>query len=160
MSIKLTPARLRQIVMEEAAAMRAETKKFRLTESQLRQIIRQELNEVRGAEGLNPSVDDAEVEFPGCEFTLTPPKSDSMQGGDVPGTLSLPIGDNRMDSILARLGCELSELEAGLSLKLGMLDAERLKKLGDDDSDIGRFLVCVSGLADICPRATVNGKPL
>jgi hypothetical protein len=142
--------------MEEAAAMRAETKKFRLTESQLRQIIRQELNEVRGAEGLNPSVDDAEVEFLGCEFTLTPP----MQGGDVPGSLSLPIGDNRMDSILARLGCELSELEAGLSLKLEMLDAERLKELGDDDSDIERFLVCVSDLADICPRATVNGKPL
>jgi hypothetical protein len=146
--------------MEEAAAMRAETKKFRLTESQLRQIIRQELNEVRGGEGLNPSVDDGEVEFLGCEFTLTPPKFDSMQGADVPGDLSLRIGDNRMDSILETLGCDLSDLEAGLSLKLGMLSAEDLMNLGADDSDIARYSGCVSGLADFCPGATVNGMSL
>ena len=162
MSIKLTPARLRQIVMEESAAIRGETKKFRLTESQIRQIIRQELNEMMygyGA-GNDPRVDGYDEDFMGCEFTLTPPKFDSMHGGDVPGALSLPIGDNRMDSILETLGCDLSDLEAGLSLELGMLSAEDLMNLGADDSDIERYLGCVSELANICPGARFNGRPL
>ena len=43
---KLTAQRLRQIVMEEAAAMRAPRNSVKLTESRLRQIIREELNQI------------------------------------------------------------------------------------------------------------------
>ena len=161
MSIKLTPARLRQIVMEEAAAMRAETKKFRLTESQLRQIIRQELNEAFGAEGNNPKHDVPETpieQFSDCDFVV----SSRGLAVEEPGGLGSPTASkNLLDKILDALGDEIGvvvdeeDLHTALELKSGELGAQ-----GRSDDVPGKIISIANVLDDVCPRAKFKGLPL
>ena len=152
MSVKLTPARLRQIVMEESAAIRGETKKFRLTESQIRQLVRQELNEVfRGSEGNNPFVDDYEEEskFPDCDFVI------STRTGLVTvienGLGGPRENSNLLDEILEALGDEIGTDVSREELQTALeTTPKELKKL----------MNIRSSLRSICPGARFEGDPL
>jgi len=146
MSVKLTPQRLRQIVMEEAAAMRAPRKSTKLTESRLRQIIREELNEMIGgppgrherpSRGRYDPYDDRGEGSSSCVFKMTP----EGELVDVEGSFTMPYLLDKLDF----LGINQLDLEAALTYGEGKMSA---LDLGEDESRLERILDAVS---DMCP---------
>jgi len=144
MSIKLTPARLRQIVMEEAAAMRAETKKFRLTESQLRQIIREELNEN------NPYQDGyGDDSIMGCEFYI---------GAD--GSLHTRDPE-QINDVLMNTGVDAEDLRAALEYQEGgEIPFEKFEDLENPAGEFNLMKGALRKLKIVCPDATFEGMPV
>ena len=151
MSVKLTPQRLRQIVMEEAAAMRAPRKSTKLTESRLRQIINEELNEMMGgppgryempSRGRYDPYDDRGEGSSSCVFKMTPPEGD-MPGElvDVEGSFTMPYLLDELDA----LGINQLDLEAALTYGEGVMSA---LDLGENESRLERILDAVSNM---CP---------
>ena len=146
MSVKLTPQRLRQIVMEEAAAMRAPRKSTKLTESRLRQIIREELNEMIGgppgrherpSRGRYDPYDDRGEGSSSCVFKMTP----EGELVDVEGSFTMPYLLDKLDF----LGINQLDLEAALTYGEGKMSA---LDLGEDESRLERILDAVSNM---CP---------
>ena len=139
MSVKLTPQRLRQIVMEEAAAMRAPRKSTKLTESRLRQIINEELNEMMGgppgryempSRGRYDPYDDRGEGSSSCVFKMT------QEGElvDVEGSFTTSY---LLDKLYA-LGIDQLDLEDALIYDEGEKSAldPRLEKILDTVSNM------------------------
>jgi hypothetical protein len=109
---KLTAQRLRQIVMEEAAAMRAPRNSVKLTESRLRQIIREELNQINeslpGRHAIWSAGAQPDEDAPYYEFYFTAKGQVALRDA---------AGDDREDKLIEfclNHGCEQNDVAAAL----------------------------------------------
>lgn len=146
---KLTAQRLRQIVMEEAAALRAPKKTIKLTESRLRQIIREEINE-------NSPYDDGYGES-FYEFKV-----------DKTGITAISnlAGEDSYEAVMRDFcmnhSCEDYEVETALQLALGLETPEMVAVDMDatPEQALARADQVLSDLKVAYPDSEVNGQPI
>jgi hypothetical protein len=146
---KLTAQRLRQIVMEEAAALITPKKTIKLTESRLRQIIREELNE-------NSPYDDGYgesfYEFKVDKTGLT--------------AVSNLAGDDAYEAVMRDFcmhhDCEAYEVETALQLAMGLASPEMVAVDSDStpESVLFRAEKILGDLKVAYPDSVVNNQKI